>query len=58
MVAHVCGMRPGDFVHVLGDAHVYKNHVEPLKEQLRNHPLHFPTLELNAEKASDHVMEM
>ena len=51
-------MRPGDFVHVLGDAHVYKNHVEPLKEQLRNHPLHFPTLELNAEKASDHVMEM
>jgi len=52
MVAHVCGMRPGDFVHVLGDAHVYKNHVEPLKEQLRNHPLHFPTLELNAEKKS------
>lgn len=33
--AQVCGLRPGDFVHVLGDAHVYANHVEPLKEQVR-----------------------
>lgn len=38
----VCGLRPGDFVHVLGDAHVYANHVEPLKEQLKNAPRHFP----------------
>jgi thymidylate synthase len=42
MIAHVCGLRPGEFVHVLGDAHVYTNHVEPLKQQLRNEPRPFP----------------
>ena len=42
MLLQVCGLRPGDFVHVLGDAHVYANHVEPLKEQLKNVPRHFP----------------
>lgn len=42
MVAQVCGLKPGDFVHVLGDAHVYANHVEPLREQLKNSPRHFP----------------
>lgn len=35
MIAHVCGLKPGDFVHTLGDAHVYSNHVEPLKIQVR-----------------------
>ena len=40
--AQVCGLRPGDFVHVLGDAHAYANHCEPLKEQLKNAPRHFP----------------
>lgn len=34
----VCGLRPGDFVHGLGDAHVYANHVEPLKEQVGSGP--------------------
>lgn len=34
LVAHVTGLEPGEFVHVLGDAHIYKNHVEPLKMQL------------------------
>jgi thymidylate synthase len=33
---------PGDFIHVLGDAHVYKNHVEPLQAQLKNTPKPFP----------------
>ena len=46
----VCGLRPGDFVHVLGDAHVYANHVEPLKEQLRNAPRHFPRLRINPDR--------
>lgn len=50
MIAQVCGLRRGEFVHTLGDAHVYCNHVEPLKEQLQNAPLHFPTLEINPEK--------
>lgn len=38
----VCGLKPGEFVHVMGDTHVYSNHVEPLKEQLKNQPRHFP----------------
>uniref|UniRef100_A0A914UN26 Thymidylate synthase n=1 Tax=Plectus sambesii TaxID=2011161 RepID=A0A914UN26_9BILA len=44
MIAHVTGLKPGDFVHTLGDAHVYSNHVEPLKEQLQRRPRPFPTL--------------
>lgn len=44
MLAHVTGLTPGDFVHALGDAHVYANHVEPLREQLARSPRPFPTL--------------
>lgn len=44
MIAHVTNLKPGDFVHTLGDAHVYSNHVEPLKEQLERTPRPFPTL--------------
>lgn len=46
MVAQVCGLKPGEFVHVLGDAHVYANHVDPLKEQLQNVPRHLPVCQL------------
>ncbi len=46
MIAHVCGLKPGEFVHTLGDAHVYSNHVEPLKEQLKRQPREFPTLKI------------
>lgn len=48
-VVQVCGLRPGEFVHVLGDAHVYENHVEALEEQLKRTPSPFPTLRLNAD---------
>jgi thymidylate synthase len=47
MIAQVCDLEVGDFVHVLGDAHVYLNHVEQCKEQLRRNPLPLPTLWLN-----------
>ena len=50
MIAHVCGLTPGDFVHVLGDAHVYADHVGPLKEQLKNAPRRFPTLKIRPGK--------
>lgn len=50
MIAQVCGLTPGDFVHVLGDAHVYADHVKPLKEQLKNAPRRFPTLKINPRK--------
>jgi len=46
MIAHVTGLKPGDFVHTLGDAHVYLNHVEPLKEQLGRTPRPFPKIVL------------
>lgn len=52
----VCGLRPGEFVHMMGDTHVYSNHVEPLKEQLLNAPRHFPVgccAAAQAAKASD-----
>jgi thymidylate synthase len=49
MIAQVCGLTPGEFVHVLGDAHIYLNHVEQVKEQLKREPLPAPTLWLNPE---------
>jgi thymidylate synthase len=42
MVAQECGLAPGVFVHTLGDAHIYLNHIEGLREQLRREPLPLP----------------
>lgn len=47
MIAQVCGLGVGEFVHVLGDAHIYLNHVEQVKEQLSREPLPAPTLWIN-----------
>jgi len=47
MMAQVCELMPGDFVHTLGDAHLYCNHVEQAKEQLSREPFLLPTLKLN-----------
>lgn len=49
MIAQVCDMGVGEFVHVLGDAHIYLNHVEQVKEQLAREPLPLPQLQLNPE---------
>eukprot|EP00106_Octopus_bimaculoides_P014641 XP_014782083.1 PREDICTED: thymidylate synthase-like [Octopus bimaculoides] len=46
MIAHITGLKPGDFIHTLGDAHVYVNHVEPLKEQLKRTPRALPKLKI------------
>lgn len=46
MVAQVVGLKPGDFVHTFGDAHLYLNHVEQAKTQLAREPLPFPTLKI------------
>lgn len=46
MLAHICGYTPGEFVHTLGDAHVYLNHIEPLSHQLTRIPKPFPTLSI------------
>ncbi len=49
MVAQVCGLGVGDFVHTLGDAHLYSNHVEQAREQLARTPCPLPQLKLNPE---------
>ena len=49
MVAQVCGLKVGDFVHTLGDAHLYSNHYEQAREQLARTPRALPTLTLNPE---------
>ena len=47
MVAQVCGLRPGDFVHTFGDAHLYLNHLEQARLQLNREPFALPVLELD-----------
>lgn len=46
MVAQECGLTPGVFVHTIGDAHIYSNHIEGLKEQLTRQPKALPTLKI------------
>jgi thymidylate synthase len=47
MVAQVCGLKLGDFVHTLGDAHIYLNHLEQVNEQLSRQPRDLPTMRIN-----------
>ncbi|MBI5751914.1 MAG: thymidylate synthase [Hydrogenophilales bacterium] len=47
MVAQVCGLQPGDFVHTLGDAHLYSNHLEQTREQLSRAPRPLPAMRIN-----------
>ncbi len=48
MMAQACDLEPGDFVHTLGDAHLYHNHLEQAQEQLTREPLPLPKMKLNA----------
>jgi dihydrofolate reductase / thymidylate synthase len=50
MVAQVCDLEAVEFIHVTGDTHIYKNHIEPLKEQLLRKPRPFPKLKINPAK--------
>lgn len=47
MVAQVCGLQPGEFVHTLGDAHIYNNHIEQVREQLSREPRPLPVMHIN-----------
>ena len=47
MVAQVCELKPGDFIHTFGDLHLYSNHVEQAKLQLTREPRPLPQIKLN-----------
>ena len=49
MMAQVCGLKPGDFVHTFGDAHLYSNHIEQTDEQLSRKPYLLPTMKINSD---------
>jgi len=52
MIAHVTGLKYGEFVHTLGDAHLYSNHLDQTRLQLSRTPRAAPTMRLNPERAS------
>lgn len=47
MITQVCGYKIGEFIHIIGDAHIYLNHNEQVREQLKRDPKKLPTLKLN-----------
>jgi thymidylate synthase len=64
MIAQACELQPGDFVHTLGDAHLYSNHLDQAREQLTRAPRALPQMRLNravkdlfAFKFEDFVLE-
>lgn len=52
MVAQECGLEPWEFVHTFGDAHLYRNHLDQAREQLKREPRPLPTMRLNPSVAS------
>ena len=52
MMAQVCGLQPGDFIHTLGDAHIYLNHMDQVKLQFSREPFALPQMKINPEVKS------
>ncbi|XP_020288183.1 thymidylate synthase [Pseudomyrmex gracilis] len=59
MIAHVTGLKPGEFVHTMGDCHVYVKHINALKEQIEREPREFPKLKIlrDVKDIDDFVVE-
>jgi thymidylate synthase len=57
MLAHACDLVPGEFIHTMGDAHVYLDHVDALKEQLERTPRDFPTLNIKRDDRGSGEMD-
>jgi len=57
MFAHACDLIPGEFIHVLGDAHVYLDHIDALKEQIAREPRDFPGLEIRRDDRGSAEMD-
>ncbi len=55
ILAKIAGLEPGEFIHTFGDVHIYENHIEQVKEQLKREPRPFPTIKIigKMEKLSD-----
>ena len=52
MIAQVCGLKPGDFIHTTGDTHIYRNHFEQVALQLSREPRQLPVMKLNPDVKS------
>ena len=52
MIAQVCGLKPGDFIHTTGDTHIYRNHFEQVALQLSREPRQLPVMRLNPDVKS------
>jgi thymidylate synthase len=52
IIAKILGREPGEFIHTFGDLHIYENHIEPAKEQLKREPKNFPTISFTQEFTS------
>ena len=57
MLAHACDLVPGELIHTMGDAHVYLDHIDALKEQLQREPREFPTLNVKREDRGSGEMD-
>lgn len=55
MIAQVCHLKPGDFVHTFGDAHIYLNHLDQTREQLSRQPRKLPVMKLNP--TVEHILD-
>ena len=58
LIAHECKLEVGEFIHTLGDAHIYSNHIEQVKTQLERDPRDLPKLKLNQQKESVFEFDM
>lgn len=55
LIARECNLDPGDFIHTIGDCHIYKNHVEGMQEQLSRDPALLPSLRINGDADFEHL---
>lgn len=57
IIAHVIGIKPGTFIHDMGDTHIYNNHIEALQEQLKRTPRPFPKLVIKKKNSNEDEVE-